>query len=61
MPNKIFVEIYQVDKNPGAVGIIVETEDGYPPTAQEILDAVADALLYDYDNHTLEPQDNLDS
>ena len=43
------------------VGIMVRAHDGHDLTAQEIMDAVGEALLIEYPNFSFEPIGDLDS
>lgn len=54
-PRSINVEIYLQDDTRSKVGIIIQSDDGEELTAQDILDAVSDVLIQNYDIHELEP------
>jgi hypothetical protein len=57
---KIQVELHHTD-DLAEVGIYLYTEDGSPLSGQDIIEAVAEALLLKYDNYDLESTPELDS
>lgn len=61
IPRYIHVEL-QLKEEGGLdeVGIYVASEDGADLTAQEIIDAVADTLLREWDNSPMQVQDESD-
>lgn len=55
MPKKATVEIHLGDDD-SSVGFHVSSEDGDPLTCNEILDAIADALLYYWEGPGFTPR-----
>lgn len=54
-PRHINVEFTVSEKDLSKVGIIVESDDGKDLSAQDILDAISDVLLMEWDHITNTP------
>ena len=61
MKNLIDVEIYFDPQHPDEMGFSLRSQDGSTMTAQDALDAVAEALLLHYDNFTIGPEPHYDA
>lgn len=58
---KINVEIHFNEQDPGRIAFLVESDDGSSLAAQDILDAVSDALLQYYDDWSMGPDHPFDA